>query len=54
MSTAFNAAYDAYQLRKQSEHLAHLRQLRDELARVPNVFLRASARPAVFPKPVRG
>lgn len=54
MSTAFNAAYDAYRLRKQAEHRAHLRQLQDELVRVLNVSLRASARPAAFPKPARG
>lgn len=54
MSTAFNAAYDAYQLRKQAEHRVHLRQLQDELVRVPNVSLRASVRPAALSKPARG
>ena len=54
MNTAFNAAYDAYRLRKQAEHRAHLRQLQDELVRVPNVSLPARARPAALPKPPRG
>ena len=54
MRTAFDLAYDAYQLRKQAEHRAHLRQLQGELARGPAAPLRAGTRAAALPKRARG
>ena len=54
MRTAFDLAYDAYQLRKQAEHRAHLRQLQGELARGPEAPLRAGTRAAALPKRARG
>ena len=46
MKTAFDTACEAYQLRKQAAHLARLRQLQHELARLPYAPLRARPRPA--------
>lgn len=53
MKTAFEIACDAYQLRKQAEHRAHLRQLQQELARGPYASLHAGNRVATLPKPAR-
>ena len=48
MNTAFDTAYEAYQLRKQAEHRAHLRKLQQELTRLP-----AREQSTAHPQPAR-
>jgi len=51
MKTAFETACEAYQVRKQAAHRAHLQRLRHELAQLPYAPLRPGARPASVPAP---
>ena len=53
MNTAFDTAYEAYQLRKQAEHRAHLRKLQQELTRLPDAPLPAREQSTAHPQPAR-